>query len=314
MFIFVCASVNNDTLSMLFNGAIVLLMLRMLRDGFALRYTIVIALLFALTSLTKLTGLALLPILLGAALFAFRKTKDRRGLLIFLYLLVLSWLLIAGWWYVRNVQLYGEPFGMITMANIAGPRGVTFNLADLFAEYQHFRMSYWGLFGALNIQVTSIFYLLLDLMTFLSAIGCVFLLLQLLAISDFAYARYELSHLLTLCGALILLWIGVLYWSSLTRTAEGRMLFPLIAVVSPLLAVGFVEVVWWIVFSLRPPNLEFVRAGDAVPKELLHDTMLWPDSLSWCRRALRPVHRHRQSIQRASANCDPARPSPASLR
>ena len=32
--------------------------------------------------------------------------------------------------------------------------------------------------------------------------GCVFLGLQLLAISDFAYARYELAHLLTLASAL----------------------------------------------------------------------------------------------------------------
>ena len=136
-------------------------------------------------------------------------------------------------------------------------------------------MSFWGLFGALNIQLASVFYLLLDLMTILSVIGCVFLGLQLLAISDFAYARYELAHLLTLASALLLLWLGVLYLSTLTRVAEGRMLFPLIAVISPLLAVGFVEIVWWIVFSLRPPNLEFVRAGDAVPKELLHSTMLW---------------------------------------
>ena len=161
------------------------------------------------------------------------------------------------------------------MANIAGPRGITFSLGDLFSEYQQFRMSFWGLFGALNIQVASIFYLLLDLMTFLSIIGCVFLGLQLLAISDFAYARYELAHLLTLAFALLLLWLGVLYWSTLTRAAEGRMLFPLIGVVSPLLALGFVEVVWWIAFSLRPPNLEFVRAGDAVPKDLLHEAMVW---------------------------------------
>ena len=112
-------------------------------------------------------------------------------------------------------------------------------------------------------------------MTFLSVIGCVFLALQLLAIRDFAYARYELAHLLTLASALLLLWMGLMYWSALTRAAEGRALFPLIAVVSPLLAVGFVEIVWWVVFSLRPPNLEFVRAGDAVPKELLHSAMLW---------------------------------------
>jgi len=275
MFIFVTASVNNDALAMILNGALIWLLLRTLRDGFSLRYTLALALLFALSSLTKLTGLVLLPVLLGVAFLVFRKTRDRRGLLIYLYVLALFWLLIAGWWYFRNTQLYEEPFGIITMANFAGPRDLTFNLADLFAEYQQFRMSFWGLFGALNIQVASIFYLLLDLMTFLSLIGCVFLGLQLLAISDFAYARYELAHLLTLASVLVLLWLGVLYWSTLTRAAEGRMIFPLIAAVSPLLAVGFVEIVWWIVFSLRPPNLEFVRAGDAVPKELLHSTMLW---------------------------------------
>ncbi|MCY3834219.1 MAG: hypothetical protein OXG85_14495 [Chloroflexi bacterium] len=275
MFIFVSASVNNDSLAMTLNSALILVMLRTLRGGFSLRRSLSLALLFALTSLTKLTGLVLLPVILLVALLAFRKSQDRRGLAIFLYALTLFWLLIAGWWYFRNVQLYGEPFGLFTMANIAGPRGITFSLADLFSEYQQFRMSYWGLFGALNIQVASIFYLLLDLMTFLSMVGCVFLCLQLLAISDFAYARYELAHLLTLAFALLLLWLGVLYWSTLTRAAEGRVLFPLIGVVSPLLAVGFVEVVWWIAFSLRPPNLEFVRAGDAVPKELLHDAMVW---------------------------------------
>ena len=153
-------------------------------------------LLFALTSLTKLTGLVLLPVMLGVAFFVQRKTRDRRGLLIYLYALALGWLLIAGWWYFRNFQLYDEPFGIITMAELAGPRDPTFNLVDLFAEYQQFRMSFWGLFGALNIQVASIFYLLLDLMAILSLIGCVFLGLQLLAISDFAYARYELAHLL----------------------------------------------------------------------------------------------------------------------
>ena len=275
MFIFVSASVNNDALAMVLNGALVLLILHCLRDGFTLRYSAAIALLFALTCLTKLAALVLLPVLIGVALYMSRKTADRRGLLTFLVALVLFWTVIAGWWYVRNLQLYGEPLGIITMANIAGPRGITFTLADLFAEFQQFRMSYWGVFGALNIQVTGIFYVLLDLMVFLSAIGVVFLLLQLLAISDFAYARYELAHLLTLLSALLLLWLGVIFWSTLARAAEGRMLFPFIAIISPLLAVGFVEMVWWIVFSLRPPNLDFVRAGDAVPVELLNDTMVW---------------------------------------
>ena len=275
MFIFVCASVNNDALSMLINAGVILLLQSVLRDGFRPRTSVAIGLLFALSCITKLTSLALLPVTVGVAIVVFYRKRDRRGALIFLLSLVVLWLVVAGWWYLRNWQLYYEPFGMLTMANIAGPRGMTFSALGLFDEFQQFRMSYWGVFGALNIQFTAVFYLLLDLMLFFSAIGCAFLILQLLAISDFAYARYELTHILTLLVTVILLIAGAIYWNTLTRSANGRVLFPLIAAISPILAVGLVESVWWIVFSLRPPNLEFVRAGDAVPKELLHETMLW---------------------------------------
>ncbi|MXX51195.1 MAG: glycosyltransferase family 39 protein [Chloroflexi bacterium] len=275
MFIFVSASVNNDSLAMCLNSALVLLLLRTLRDGFSTRASLAMALPFGLACLTKITSLVLLPALLGVALFLRRKTGDRRGLLTMLALLALGWLLIAGWWYIRNLQLYGEPLGIITQTTLAGTRGMYFDLADLFTEFHQFRMSYWGLFGASNIQLGSIVYVLFDLATFLSLAGCLFLILQLLAIRDFAYARYELAHLLTLAGSLALLWLGILYLSSLTPVTQGRLLFPLIGVISPLLAVGLVEAVWWLVFWLRPPSLDFVRAGDAVPAQLLRGSMLW---------------------------------------
>ncbi|MDE2949699.1 MAG: DUF2142 domain-containing protein [Chloroflexota bacterium] len=275
MFIFISASVSNDSLAMILNGALLLLLLRCLRDGFRPRNSLFIALLFALTSISKVTSLVLLPALLLVGSLVLYRTRDRRGAMIYFIGIAVFWMLVAAWWYLRNLQLYNEPFGMMTMANIAGPRGMTFSLVNLFSEFQQFRMSYWGLFGALNIQLSAIYYLLLDLMTLTSFAGCIFLILQLLAISDFAYARYELRHLALLLMTVFLLLIGVLYWSTLTYRSDGRILFPLIAAISPALAVGFVEMIWWIVFSLRPPNLEFVRAGDAVPKELLHETMVW---------------------------------------
>lgn len=275
MFIFVSASVNNVSLAMLLNAALVYMLLRCVRDGFRLRHSLIIALLFALTSISKVSSLVLLPLLLLAGLLAWYRSRDRRGAAVFFVSVFAFWILIAGWWYLRNLQLYHEALGLMTMANIAGPRGMTFSLVNLFAEFQQFRMSYWGLFGALNIQLSAIFYLLLDLMTLLSLAGCIFLILQLLAISDFAYARYELAHLALLLITVLLLGLGLIHWSTLTGNINGSILFPLIAVISPVLAVGFVEMIWWIVFSLRPPNLEFVRAGDAVPKELLNETMVW---------------------------------------
>lgn len=275
MFIFISASVGNDSLAMCLNSALILLLLRTLRDGFSTRASLAMAALFGLACLTKTTSLALLPALVGAAFFTRRKTGDGRGLRTMLYLLALCWLLIAGWWHIRNLQLYGEPFGIITQATLAGSRGMYFDLADRFAEFQQFRMSFWGLFGAANIQLASLFYVLLDLATFFGFAGCLFLILQLLAIRDFAYARYELAHLLTLAGTLGVLSLGIVYLSMLTPVTQGRTLFPLMGALAPLLAAGLVETVWWLVFWLRPPNLDFVRAGDAVPKELLHSCMLW---------------------------------------
>ena len=209
MFIFVCASVNNDSLAMCLNAALVWLALRMLRNGFSYGGSLTLALLFALACLTKVTSLLLLPALIFAALLAYRKSRDRRALGILLGLIAVCWLLICGWWVARNLALYGEPLGIITQTTLAGGRGMYFDVADLFAEYQQFRMSFWGLFGAGNIQLANVYYVLLDLATLLSVGGGVFLILQLLAISDFAYARYELAHLLTLVGALACLCIGL---------------------------------------------------------------------------------------------------------
>ena len=275
MFIFISASVTNDSLAMLFNAALILLLLQGFRFGLTARRSLAISLLFAISCLTKLTSLALLPAMLVAAALIWWRRRDSRKLFLYLGSVALIWLLIAGWWFARNWQLYGEPSGMAMMANIAGPRGPTFDLGVLAGEFQHFRMSYWGIFGAQNIQLAAPFYLLLDLATFLGFIGCGFLILQLLAISDFGYARYELANLATLLCAVLAVALGALVWSTQTRVADGRILFPLIAAVSPVIAVGLVEIVWWTVFSLRPPNLEFVRAGDAVPKHVLHDAMRW---------------------------------------
>jgi hypothetical protein len=275
MFIFISASVNNTTLAMAFNGLIVLLMLHTMRNGFSLRWIITLAILISLAAITKLASLVLIPVVLGVGLFTYYKTKDRNGFILFVVTISLFVLVIAGWWYVRNIQLYGELFGIHTMATIMGERGVTFSLATLLGEYQQFRMSYWGLFGALNIPITPIFYVLGDVVTFLSILGSIFLLLQLIAISDLAYARYELSNLTVILSAFLLLWFAVLYIGTLTEASDGSILFPLISVTSPLVAVGFVEMVWWMLFSVRPSSLNFVRATDAVPKTLLNGAMIW---------------------------------------
>ena len=75
-------------------------------------------------------------------------------------------ILVAGWWYWRNWQLYGDPTGLAVMLEIAGRRPAAPSLATLLGEFQGFRINFWGLFGAVNVLMRPAWiYTLLDLLT-----------------------------------------------------------------------------------------------------------------------------------------------------
>lgn len=276
MFIFIAGSVNNDNLVIMLNSFAIYFMLLTLRDGFVLRRSLAIAALVALAALTKLSALVLVPVIALAALWLANRDKDWRGLVILGGAMLVAWGIIAGWWYLRNIQLYGELFGTATMAAVAGPREEAFTLGTLLAEFQGFRLSYWGVFGAFNIQTTSIFYGLADLLVFISMFGVMFLVAQLISIRDFSYARRELTHLLFLLGIVLVGLIAFISWTAQTYASQGRLMFPFMAAISPLLAIGFVEIIWWILFLLSPPDRSFVRAGEAVPEPVLKQSLQWP--------------------------------------
>lgn len=279
MFLFISASVNNDTLVIMLNSLAIWLALITMREGFELKRSLAIAVLIALASLTKLSALVLIPVIALGALWVARRKKDWQGLVILGVAMVVVWGVVAGWWYLRNINLYGELFGTTTMAQVAGVREDPFTFGTAFSEFQGFRLSYWGVFGAFNIQmagVLSIFYPLADFIVFISIFGVLFLVAQLLSVQDFSFARRELTLLLFVLGIGLLGLIAFFNWTRLTYATQGRLMFPFMAAISPILAVGLVEVVWWILFLLSPPDRSFVRAGEAVPETTLNRSMRWP--------------------------------------
>jgi len=269
MFLFISSSVNNDNLVILLNSFAIYYMLLTLRDGFKPGRSLLIALLIALGALTKLSALALVPVIAIAALWVAYKRKDWKGLITLGAMMLGAWAIFAGWWYVRNLVLYGELFGSVTMANVAGPRETPFTLSTALSEFEGFRRFYWGIFGASNIQIGDLFYALVDFVVLTSMFGLMFLVAQLAAIKDFRFAREELSRLLFLLGVLLVGMIGFFLWTAQTYATQGRLLFPFFAATSPLLAAGLIEVVWWFLFFLSPPDRSFVQAGQAVAPEIL---------------------------------------------
>lgn len=277
MFIFISASVNNDTLVIMLNSLVIWLGLQMMREGFEWKRSLAIAGLLAAATLTKLSALVLVPVLaLGAIWIAVRRSKDWKGLLLLGTAMFIAWAVIAGWWYLRNVELYGELFGTQTMAAVAGMRDEPMTVGKFFGEFEGFRNSYWGVFGAFNVVTTPLFYAIMDFIFFIGIFGVLFIVSQLLAIQDFSFARREISLVLFLMGIVLIGLIAFLNWTSITLASQGRLLFPYFAAISPLLAAGLIEVMWWLLFLLSPPDRSYVRAGDAVPEPILREALRWP--------------------------------------
>lgn len=276
MFLFISASVNNDTMVIMLNSVVILLSLQILRSGFDFRRSVLLAVLLGLATLTKLSALVLVPVIAIAGLWVARRDKNWTGVFVLGGAMLIAWASISGWWYLRNINLYGELFGTHTMAAVAGVRMEAFTIGSLFTEFEGFRQGYWGVFGAFNIVTNPLVYALADFIVFIGIFGVMFLVAQLVSIQDFGFARREISLVLFLLGVILIGIIAYINWTSMTLASQGRLLFPYFAAISPLLAVGLVEILWWIVFLLSPPDRSYVRAGDAVPEPILRESLRYP--------------------------------------
>lgn len=249
-FLFNSASVNNDNLITLLAGLIIWQLLVILRHGLSPRRALILALLLALASLSKLGGLLLYAPAGLTALWLTRRSGDWKGLARLVVLAGLCWLVIAGPWYARNLELYGEFTGTQTMLDIFGRRPAPSLASMLDEEFRGLRYSYWGIFGAFNIFSPAPFYIAMDLVTLAGAAG---LALWLWGKRRARNALPPVS-LLALCVALF---AGALVvWTLQTAASTGRLLFPVSAASASLLALGLLR--------LRLPGIPALLALAAV--------------------------------------------------
>ena len=237
MFVFISASVNNDTLATALSSLALLTGALIIRRGLTLRMAVLLGVLLGCAALSKASALALvavIPVAIGVA--EWRRGKLNLARLAVVVLLAAA---IAGWWYARNQILYGDFTGTTMMASIAGPRETPPAPWQLAGEWGGFRKAYWGLFGAVNIPMDEWIYVALDAMTILACAGLA------LGARDWwinrAVARKqsgkELAVLMCL-GVLVVAFAALIRWTSITLASQGRLLFPVIAVISTFLAWG----------------------------------------------------------------------------
>ena len=207
----------------------------------------ILGLLLGLAAISKLPGLGLLG-LAGAVVLALAwLRRDWRLPLNALLPSALPALLVGGWWYWRNQELYGSLLGISELLTINGLRRDPLTWGTAKGEFRGLRYSFWGLFGWFNILLPGWIYTVLDGVTWLALAGLVMGQIQQIR----RHGRALLDNpatwvrwMLALWGAMLLGLIG--YWATFATSSQGRLLFPGISAFAVLLVAGLWVWIRWL--------------------------------------------------------------------
>ena len=280
-FLFNHAVVSNDTLVSALSTLLIALTAYAVRKPIEVRYVTIVAILLALNSLAKASGLMLyVPVVLAIVYTAYRDRWHLSRLAAYGVILAAAFLLIAAWWYWRNWQLYGDPTGVTLVAAATGLRS---GQPDWISEMRGLFYSFWGLFGWFNIPAPQPFYNWAIVIVGLALIGSAI---------GMAKNRWKTGQddriLLLILVVFAVAYIGQwVRFNNIVQAAQGRLWFPLIALVACGLVLGL--------DGFRLPWLKLVML---IP--LLMAAILFPVSL--IRSAYQPSRQITRAAWNAPAN------------
>ena len=243
MFLFITTSVHDDALANLVAAVTLYMTARFLVRGPTVRRAAALGLLVGLGFLTKLTCLLVAPTV-GLALLwrpltdrgraVWRETARLGGIVLVLALLV------GGWWFARNILLYGEPTSMVRQTGVWGVRENAPDLAAAAGELGFLHDTLWGVFGYGQIPMPRLVYGLARLLGLAAAGGLALF-----------WARRRSGRIPWECPSAVLLILGsaplvafAVNFARMTVSAAadfGRYLFVALAALAPLYILGLRE-------------------------------------------------------------------------
>jgi 4-amino-4-deoxy-L-arabinose transferase-like glycosyltransferase len=260
MFLFISGSVNNDNLSTLLGNLLTLEIVALLaaraQPGWML---------YALIGVTTGAGLLakfnigfLIPVVGAALVVISLRLRSWRPLLLGGAISGGLTILIAGWWYWRNLQLYGDPTGLNVFLDIVGRRAIPANAAQLWAERDSFLQAFWGFFGGVNVPLPAFVYAAFNAVAIVGVIGAAGFVGRTLMRREWPLERW-LPALVTLLWPLVT-FASYLRWTAETPASQGRLVFAALSSILVWLALGLT---WWLPKRARAPVMTVVAAGFA---------------------------------------------------
>jgi hypothetical protein len=235
-FIFISASVNNDNAINALAATNLYLLARAWQGDRSLRHTIGLACVIGLALIAKLGGLILLGYSIVVLVYLAWARREFAWGVRSVAAIVFGAALIGGWWYFRNLQLYGDPTGLNAMFAVVGRRAL--GLPELFAELQGLWLSVWGVFGWFNLLLPDLVYTIYALLSAGALLG------GLIALTRLPVTRRQAEPVAALLLWSVLVVFAVLRWTAMTLGSQGRLLFP----AAPALAILAAAGLW----NLRP--------------------------------------------------------------
>lgn len=243
-FVFMSAAVNNDNLVIALSAVVLWLLARLITDlepdgrprdpGW--REYVALGALWGLAALAKLTGLTLGSVIGLTLLYLAWRRRSWRPLLWGGALVGATLLLVCGWYFWRNWQLYGDPLAWQQMLDVTGGlvREELLPWPDTLRYTVFLLYSYWAIFGY-GVFAPDSFYLMTKIIMGLMALG-----LALRIVRDLRTGLTPSRAGLWLMGVWSLtVFLFLLRWMrQIDATNQGRLLFPAVAALGVLGAAG----------------------------------------------------------------------------
>jgi hypothetical protein len=258
-FLFMSGAVNNDVIAGLFGSILLWIGVTIIRLGLTTRRSILLALAFALALMAKFNLAFALPLVELALLIAVwpraGRASDWRGFIKANLFIVLFVALIAGWWFVRNTQLYGEPTGVQRMNELWGGRNPAESFGLAVSEIPYAWSSFWGRFGYGQIPLPDAIYTGALIVSLMGLAGLI------VAFARKQFDRIQIKQLILVIFSALLFAAALFgYMMSSTAGPMGRFYFPGLSAFGLLLAVS-----WTTLFTLRNTRFSLLVSRYAIP-------------------------------------------------
>ena len=271
MFLFISGAINSDNLIIPLAAWACFLMIRLVQVPTTTpqsrwrRYG-GLGLVIGLAALAKIPGTGLLLLAVGTAFIESWIRLERpvtfpgllsvtRATLAAFGTVLIPVLVIAGWWYWRNVQLYGDWRGWSAFIAVLGQRSQPASLSQLWDERWGFMLSLWGMFGGLNVAMPTWIYYVLNTLVIIAVPGFLLYFLPRLwqwwqterltpepiwqrsLNTVFAGVEHFFPWVLCILWCLAVV-VGLIQWATVTWSSQGRLVFYALPMLMVLLASG----------------------------------------------------------------------------